>query len=148
LTLFRQSLEKYETSGFCFCLLEADWHMQPLRGYAGMKDVPESQKFALFGSVRNKLLVLMIALSLLPLAGMSVFSYVAGRKQIQDRIRLSLGKMAQDTADKIDLMLRGKKEEIHAMAITYPLISRGLDRKNRTFHAAIEYLPNYEAVTH
>jgi hypothetical protein len=69
-------------------------------------------KFALFNSVRNKLLVLMIALSLLPLMGMSLFSYYIGRKQIEERIALSLGKMAQDTADKVDLMLRGRKDEV------------------------------------
>jgi signal transduction histidine kinase len=83
------------------------------------------------GSVRNKLLVLMIALSLLPLGGMSAFSYFIGRKQIQERINLSLEKMAQDTADKIDLILRGKKEEIHSMAATLPLIYPGLKRADR-----------------
>ncbi len=67
----------------------------------------------------------MIALSLLPLAGMSAFSYWIGRRQIQERINLSLGKMAQDTADKVDLMLRAKKEEIRSMAATYPLIYHG-----------------------
>ena len=91
-----------------------------------MKHIPGTPRFSFFHSVRNKLLVLMIALSLLPLAGMSIFSYIMGKKQIQDRIRLSLGKMAQDTADKIDLLLRGKKEEIHSMATTSPLISHGL----------------------
>jgi signal transduction histidine kinase len=85
--------------------------------------------FGLFGSVRNKLLVLMIALSLLPLAGMSIFSYWIGKTQIQERIRLSLGKMAQDTADKVDLMLRGKKEEIRSMAATYSFVySRSNDQ--------------------
>lgn len=92
-----------------------------------MKEVSEPRQFALFHSLRNKLLILMIALSLLPLAGMSLFSYLVGRRLIQDRIQLSLGKMAQDTADKIDLMLRSKKEEIHSMAITYPMIARGLN---------------------
>jgi signal transduction histidine kinase len=108
---------------------------------AGIKDIPEQHQFVLFRSVRNKLLVLMIALSFLPLMGMSLFSYVAGRKQIQDRIRLSLGKMAQDAADKIDLMLRGKKEEIHAMAVTYPQISRGLNPKNP--YSLMPLLNNY-----
>ncbi len=91
----------------------------------------QGSKFALFHSVRNKLLVLMIALSLLPLMGMSVFSYFIGRRQIEERITLSLGKMAQDTADKVDLMLRGKKDEIRSMATTYPLIYRGLNEKDR-----------------
>jgi two-component system, NtrC family, sensor kinase len=86
------------------------------------QDIPREPQFALFHSVRNKLLFLMIALSLLPLTGMSVFSYLIGRRQIQDHIRISLGKMAQDTADKVDLMLKGRKDEIHSMATTYPLI--------------------------
>jgi two-component system, NtrC family, sensor kinase len=84
-----------------------------------------------FHSVRNKLLVLMIVLSLLPLLGMSVFSYFIGRRQIQERITLSLGKMAQDTADKVDLMLRGKKDEIRSMATTYSLIYHGAKQKDR-----------------
>jgi two-component system, NtrC family, sensor kinase len=107
----------------------------------GIKAMPEQRQFVLFRSVRNKLLVLMIALSFLPLMGMSLFSYIVGKKQIQDNIRLSLGKMAQDTADKIDLMLGGKKEEIHAMATTYPLISRGLDLKDP--YSLMPLLNNY-----
>jgi hypothetical protein len=75
-------------------------------------------KFALFHSVRNKLLILMITLSLLPLAGMSVFSYFKGSRKIQDSIELSIEKMAQDTSDKIDLILRVKKQEILSMATT------------------------------
>jgi signal transduction histidine kinase len=74
----------------------------------------------------------MISLSLLPLAGISVFSYFTGRMQIRERIRLSLDKMAQDTADKVDLMLRGKEDEAHSMATTYPLIYHGLNDKNRS----------------
>jgi signal transduction histidine kinase len=97
--------------------------------------------FALFGSVRNKLLVLMIALSLLPLIGMSVFSYWMGKNQIRERIRLSLGKMAQDTADKADLMLRGRKEEIRSMATTYSYVLPGLKGQNRP--GPIPLLNNY-----
>ena len=74
-------------------------------------------------SIGVKLLILMLALSLLPLGGMSIIVYYAGRDEIQNRIRVSLGKMAQDAADKIDLVLRGKREEIHAMAISYSLLS-------------------------
>ncbi len=73
----------------------------------------------------------MIALSLLPLAGMSLFSYFIGRNQIEESIQLSLGKMAQDTADKVDLLLRGKKEEIHLMATTFPLIYDGVSKTYR-----------------
>lgn len=78
--------------------------------------------FVGFHNLRNKLLVLMITLSLLPLAGMATFSYFVGSRQIQDRIRLSLEKMAQDTADKIYLMILQKREEIDSMANTFPLI--------------------------
>jgi len=73
----------------------------------------------------------MIGLSLMPLAGMSVFSYFVVRNQIQERIRLSLSKMAQDTADKVDLMLRAKREEIHLMATTFSLNGVGLHKNNR-----------------
>jgi signal transduction histidine kinase len=103
--------------------------------------IPRESRLALFRSVRGKLLVLMIGLSLLPLAGMSVFSYLIGRKQIEERINLSLERMAQDTADKVDLMLRGKKEEIHSMATTYPRIYRGLNGKNR--QSLLQLLNNY-----
>jgi two-component system, NtrC family, sensor kinase len=78
--------------------------------------------FAVFHSLRNKLLALMILLSLLPLAGMSAFSYFIGSRQVVESIKLSLEKMAQDTADKIDLMLRQKKEDVQSMAATLPLI--------------------------
>ena len=107
--------------------------LMDLREYNGKTGQPNPREspFALFGSVRNKLLVLMIALSLLPLIGMSIFSYWIGKNQIQERIRLSLGKMAQDTADKVDLMLRGKKEEIRSMATTYSLIYSGLKSQDR-----------------
>ena len=94
-------------------------------------DISGKPKFAIFNSVRNKLLVLMIALSLLPLAGMSIFSYFMGKRLIQERIQLSLDKMAQDTADKIFLMLRGSKEEIHSMATTLSLIYPGLKDEDR-----------------
>jgi len=84
-------------------------------------------QFVGFRSLRNKLLALMITLSLLPLAGMATFSYFIGSRQIRDRIRLSLEKMAQDTADKIYLMIREKREEIDSMASTFPLIFPSLN---------------------
>ncbi len=107
------------------------------------KTVNDSKKpqFAIFHSVRNKLLVLIIALSLLPLAGMSVFSYFMGKSLIQERIQLSLDKMAQDTADKVDLMLRGNREEIHSMATTCALVYPGLKEVNRD--GLITLLNNY-----
>jgi two-component system, NtrC family, sensor kinase len=98
-------------------------------------------RFDLLGSVRNKLLILMIALSLLPLTGMSIFSYFMGKGKIHDRIRLSLDKMAQDTADKVDLTLAGKKDEIHSMATTYPLIYHGVNENDRSSLALL--LSNY-----
>ena len=106
-----------------------------------MDDIRREPQFTLFHSVRNKLLVLMIALSLVPLTGLSVFSYFTGKNQIQESIKLSLDKMAQDTADKVDLMLRGKEDEIHSMATTYPLIYRGKTRQNRT--SITQLLNNY-----
>lgn len=83
----------------------------------------------------------MIALSLLPLAGMSVFSYFMGKSLIQERIQLSLDKMAQDTADKVDLMLRGNREDIHSMATTCALVYPGLKEENRA--GLITLLNNY-----
>jgi signal transduction histidine kinase len=99
------------------------------------------QQFALFRSVRNKLLILMIALSLLPLLGISIFSYFMAGKQIEERITLSLGKMSQDTADKVDLTLRGKRDEIRFMARTFPLIYSGLKEKDSYSRALL--LNNY-----
>jgi signal transduction histidine kinase len=87
---------------------------------------------AVFKGLRNKLLALTIALSLIPLIGISAFSYFIGSRQIaEDRIRLTLEKMAQDTADKIDLMLRGWDDEVTAMASTFPLIYPSLELANR-----------------
>ncbi len=93
--------------------------------------VKGSGHFVVFRTLRNKLLTLMITLSLLPLVGMATFSYFIGSREIQQRIRLSLEKMAQDTADKIYLMLREKREEIHSMASTIPLIYPGLGGKSQ-----------------
>jgi signal transduction histidine kinase len=83
------------------------------------------------GSLRNKLLALMILLSLIPLLGMAGFAYFIGSSRIRDSIRLSLEKMAQDTADKIDLMLKQKEEEVHSMATTFPLIYPRFQPENR-----------------
>jgi signal transduction histidine kinase len=105
------------------------------------ENAPRGPRFPIFHSVRDKLLILTITLSLLPLAGMSVFSYFMGRNQIQERIRLSLGKMAQDTADKITMLLKEKKDEIHSMATTYPLIYRGVNDRGRS--SLIPLLNNY-----
>ena len=92
----------------------------------------------MFRSLRDKLLFLMINLSLVPLAAISMVSYFIGSRQIaEDRIKLSLEKMAQDTADKIDLMLREKKEESQSMVTSFALISPtvddGIGRRSRAF---------------
>jgi len=79
--------------------------------------------FGGFRSLRDKLLLLMILLSLLPLVGISLSSYYFGSKQIaEDRIKLSLENKAQDAADKIDIMLRSQKQEVASMATTFSLI--------------------------
>ena len=88
----------------------------------------------------------MLVLSLLPLGGMSLIVYHAGRDEIQDRIRVSLGKMAQDAADKIDMVLRGKREELHAMAISYSLLScSGMNWNDSGLSSLLnEYFFNHE----
>jgi signal transduction histidine kinase len=95
-----------------------------------------------FRSLRNKLLVLMIALSLLPLIGISLFSYFVGSKQIEkDRIKLALENKAQDTADKIDLVLRSQKQEVPSMANTVSLLYPSLGEQDRW--SLIPLLNNY-----
>ena len=96
------------------------------------KTIHTGSHFLVFGSLRTKLLVLMIALSLLPLIGISIFSYNAGSKQIaEDRIKLLLENKAQDTADKIDIMLRSQKQEVASMALTFWRNYPELDRRAR-----------------
>jgi signal transduction histidine kinase len=91
-----------------------------------------SSSFVVFRSLRNKLLTLMISLSLLPLLGLAAFSYFIGSRQIaEDRIKLSLEKMAQDTADKVDIMLRQEKEQVASMASNFPIVYPSLDTRDR-----------------
>jgi signal transduction histidine kinase len=85
-----------------------------------------------FGSLRNKLLVLMIVLSLLPLIGISIFSYLVESWQISENIKLSLENKAQDTADKLDIMLRSQKQEVAAMASTFSLVYPKLESEYRS----------------
>ena len=93
-----------------------------------------------FRSLKTKLLILTSTLSLIPLAGISAFSYFIGSRQIaEDRIKLSLEKMAQDTADKIDLTLTEKREEIRSMGSTFPLLYPSLEHVDR---AALTLLLN------
>ena len=83
-------------------------------------------------SLREKLFALTMSLSLIPLVGISVFSYFIGSKQItEDRIKLSLEKMAQDTSDKIDLVLGEQREEVHSMATTFSLFYTVVSERNR-----------------
>ena len=109
-----------------------------------MKKTPQS--FTFFNTLRSRLLALMILLSLLPLMGMATISWFAGREQIQNQIRDSLGKMAQDAADKIDMILRGKREELHSMAVSYSLLSwRQMPEDNEGLTALLnEYFFNHE----
>ena len=101
-----------------------------------------SSHFAVFRSLRTKLLTFTILLSLAPLAGISTVSYFTGSKQIaEDRIKFSLDKMAQDTADKIDLVLREKKQEAYYMATTFPLIQPVIGEGRR--EAIIRLLNSY-----
>ena len=82
-----------------------------------------------FRSLKNKLLTMMIALALLPLMGVSLYSYLIVTKQIaQDRVQSALEKMAQDAADNVFMLIRQKKEEANSMARTLPLIYPELDR--------------------
>ena len=99
-----------------------------------------------FNTLRSKLLALMILLSLLPLMGMAFISWFAGREQIQNQIRDSLGKMAQDAADKIDMILRGKREELHSMAVSYSLLSQHNMHEDSNGLTGLlnEYLFNHE----
>jgi len=102
----------------------------------------EGVAFMFFRSLRNKLLVLIILLSLLPLVGISLFSYFVGSKQIaEDRIKLALENKAQDTADKIDLLLRAQEQDMPAMANTFSLIYPSFGAQDRA--SMIQLVDNY-----
>jgi signal transduction histidine kinase len=95
-------------------------------------EIKGASHFVVFRSLRTKLLTLTILLSLLPLAGISAISYFMGSRQIaEDRIKLSLEQMSQDTADKINLVLREMKQEALYMATTLPLIQPSLRELQR-----------------
>jgi signal transduction histidine kinase len=95
-------------------------------------EIRGSSHFVVFRSLRTKLLTLTIMLSLLPLAGISAISYFIGSRQIaEDRIKLTLEKMSQDTADKIDLILHELKQEALYMATTLPLMQPSLGGAQR-----------------
>ena len=70
------------------------------------------------GSLRNKLLLLIIPLCLVPLVGISMFSYYQAKQRItEDRIVLYLEQIAADLSNAISLTLLEKKEETIAMAL-------------------------------
>jgi len=102
--------------------------------------------FVAFRSLRNKLLVLIIVLSLLPLIGISIFSYFVDSRQISEDIKLSLENKAQDTADKLDIMLRSQRQEVATMAATFSLFYPTLDEQSRPGITRLlnHYCVNYE----
>src|SRR5690606_15264969 len=69
-------------------------------------------------SLRQKLLLLFLPLCLLPLLGISLFSYFIAKQRItEDRIVLYLEQIADDIADTIQLTLLEKKEETVSMTL-------------------------------
>ena len=70
------------------------------------------------GTLRNRLLLFILPLCLLPLIGISVFSYFVAKERItQDRIVLYLQQIATEVADAIQLTLLEKKEETASMTL-------------------------------
>ena len=69
-------------------------------------------------SLKQKLLSLILPLCLVPLIGISVFSYFVAREKItEDRIVLFLQQMAAEIADQIQLTLLEKMEETVSMTL-------------------------------
>lgn len=69
-------------------------------------------------SLRYKLILLILPLCLVPLIGISVFSYIVSKERItEDRIVLYLEQIAEEVADAIHLTLLEKKEELVSMAL-------------------------------
>lgn len=69
-------------------------------------------------SLKQKLLSLILPLCLVPLIGISVFSYFVAREKItEDRIVLFLQQMAVEIADQIQLTLLEKMEETVSMTL-------------------------------
>ena len=70
------------------------------------------------GSLRNKLLLFIIPLCLIPLVGISAFSYYQAKQRItEDRIVLYLEQIAADISNTISLTLLEKEEETISMAL-------------------------------
>jgi signal transduction histidine kinase len=71
----------------------------------------------LFGSMRVKILLLLVVTGLLPLVVVSVLFYISARQLIvSDRVEIYLNHLSQQTADKLDLFLTERREEGLAMA--------------------------------
>ncbi|MBI2821134.1 MAG: HAMP domain-containing protein [Acidobacteria bacterium] len=88
------------------------------------------------GSLKNRLLLYILPSSLIPLVFISAFSYFRAQKRItEDRITLYLEQIAQDTADKIDLTLLEKREEVLAMELNDIFAEVLEDRRQETARA-------------
>lgn len=69
-------------------------------------------------SLKQKLLSLILPLCLVPLIGISIFSYFVAREKItEDRIVLFLQQMAAEIADQVQLTLLEKMEETVSMTL-------------------------------
>ncbi|MBI1747934.1 MAG: HAMP domain-containing protein [Acidobacteria bacterium] len=80
-----------------------------------------------FRSLTQKLLTFILALYLLLILVISLSYYLAKKRITEDRTKLFLEQVALDTADKIDLMLQEKQEELKAMIINaQPFLSQDI----------------------
>ncbi len=114
--------------------------------YRGMEG-RRSRRILEFRSLQNKLLTLLILLSLLPLFVISSISYYWGiRRNTENLVEVSLKKMARDTADKMDLVLRDRKEAASTMAATLPYLRLFPDRAHRDTLTSLlnEYCFNHD----
>ena len=69
-------------------------------------------------SLRQKLLLSILPLCLIPLIGISIFSYFIAKERItEDRIVLYLEQIATEVADVIGLTLLEKREETFSMTL-------------------------------
>jgi two-component system, NtrC family, sensor kinase len=84
-------------------------------------------------SLRNKLLLLILPLCLVPLVGISGLSYFLAKERItHDRIVLYLEQIAQDIAVTIQLTLLEKREEILSMTLFSEFREYLLNRNSRS----------------
>jgi signal transduction histidine kinase len=81
-------------------------------------------------SLKYKLLLLILPLCLVPLIGISVFSYFQARDRItEDRVTLFLEQIARDISDTIQLTLLEKTEETISITLYSDLRNYLLDRR-------------------